>query len=109
MGVPQNKNTDWWKRNTRKKRKDRLSDEIMKEVKDFYLQPDVTRQIPGKTEVIKTKTETGEAVILQKHVMVMTRAPAIHSYSRCTADCRDANSIRIYAFVYSNADEYTQK
>ena len=66
MGVPQNKNRDWWKRNTRKKRKDRLSDETMKKVKDFYLQPGVTRQIPGKTEVIKTKTETGEAVILPK-------------------------------------------
>ena len=27
-------------------------------------------------------------------------------YSHCTADCRDANSIRIYAFVYSNTGKY---
>ena len=39
----------------------------------------------------------------------MNRAPAIHLYSRCIADCRDANSIRIYAFVYSNTDDYEQK
>ena len=88
MGVPQNKNTDWWKRNTRKKRKDKLSDETMKKVKDFYLQPDVTRQIPGKTEVIKTKTETGEAVILPKHVMVMTLEDAFKMFKEENPDTK---------------------
>ena len=88
MGFPQNKNTDWWKRNTRKKRKDRLSDETMKKVKDFYLQPDVTRQIPGKTEVIKTKTETGEAVILPKHVMVMTLEDAFKMFKEENPDTK---------------------
>ena len=60
----------------------------MKKVKDFYLQPDVTRQIPGKTEVIKAKTETGEAVILPKHVMVMTLEDAFKMFKEENQDTK---------------------
>ena len=57
---------------SKKKKKDRINDDIVNLVRDFYLLPEITKQVPDKTEVVGLKSETEESNILLKHVMVMT-------------------------------------
>ena len=65
----------WWESELRKRRKDRLSPEVKEAVADFYHQPEISREVPGKAAVVVTK-EKGKTVALTKHLMSMTMEEA---------------------------------
>ena len=48
-------NKDWWKQNPRKARKDRVSEETKLRVRNFYLSPEVIREVPNKKDVVLVK------------------------------------------------------
>ena len=76
-GIPKKEQTSWWKNIKRKKHRDRISDELCEQVKDFFLSPEVSRECPCKREAIKDKeTKT----IIQKNIMVLTMQEAVHKY-----------------------------
>ena len=73
--------TNWWKPNPRKRRRDRISENVKQKIKDFYLSAEISRIVPNKKEVICLKTQE-EKQYVQKQVMVMTSADAFHQYKR---------------------------
>ena len=72
-------NKDWWKQNPRKARKDRISEETKLRVRNFYLSPEVSRQVPNKKDVVLVK-ENNQKEYLQKHVMIATSADTYAQY-----------------------------
>ena len=70
---------DWWKQNPRKARKDRISEQTKLKVINFYLSPEVSREVPNKKEVILVK-ENNQKEYVQKHVMLATSADAFSQY-----------------------------
>ena len=75
----QKDNSDWWKPNPRKKRKDMITDEIKERVKKFYLQSEISREVPNKKDVVCLKSGSDKQYV-QKHIMIMTSIDAYHMY-----------------------------
>lgn len=73
----------WWKDAKRKKRKDRIPDDVRALVREFYLSPDTSRPVPNVREVMWVlDEETGQKRKVQKHVMLMTLAEAFKEFKR---------------------------
>ena len=70
----------WWQKQVRKHRKDKLGDDIKLLVKRHYLSAEVSREVPNKKEVIKVKTHDGKKEVLQKHLMTMTLEDAFKNF-----------------------------
>lgn len=79
LGVPMRR-TGWWNMKPRKKRKDCLAKETIACVKDYYLSTDVSRQVPGKSEVVKMKDVDGALQILGKHIMIIPLEEAFKTF-----------------------------
>ena len=71
--------TDWWKQNPRKARKNRISEQTKFKVINFYLSPEVSREVPNKKEVILVK-ENNQKEYVQKHVIIATSADVFSQY-----------------------------
>lgn len=73
-------NPSWWKTKT-KKRKDAIPAVVKQRVQNFYLSPDISREVPDKRATIKIKEKGGKKVqILQRHNMMMTLDDAYRIY-----------------------------
>lgn len=70
----------FWKSKVRKTRKDKISEEVKKEVEEFYLRGDISKELPSKRDVCKVKDKEGNAKVLQKHLMTMTLQEAFKMY-----------------------------
>jgi hypothetical protein len=82
LGLSKNKKKKtehWWKRNPRKRRKDRTSEAIKSKVSEFYLSQEVSREVPNKKDVLCVKGEMSKEYV-QKHIMTMTSTDAYHAY-----------------------------
>lgn len=77
----------WWQPNARKKRQDGLSNQTKQRVQEFYLSPDVSREVPDKRAAIKVK-ENNKVRIVQRHNMTMTLADAHSVYQKLYPDDR---------------------
>jgi hypothetical protein len=61
--------------------KDRIQDDIKTEISDFYLSPEVSREVPVKKECVTVVDKsTGLKTKVQKQVMIMTRSEAYKKY-----------------------------
>ena len=77
-GIPQILRKDWWKCQPRRKRKDRLREEDRRHVVDFFLSPEISREVPCKKDALKQKgSDTG---LIQKNLMTLTLAEAFQEY-----------------------------
>ena len=56
----------YWEVKARKPRKDKIPEEVKKEVKKFYLRGDISKDVP------KLKGKDGKVTIIQKHLMTIT-------------------------------------
>ena len=84
----------FWKSKVRKTRKDKISKEVKKEVEEFYLRGDISKELPSKRDVCKVKDKEGNAKVLQKHLMTMTFTRSIQDVQRGEPRKKD----RIYLF-----------
>ena len=65
--------TEWWKPKTRKPRKDRVPDQVKERIKEFFLSPAVSREVPDKRAAIKIKDKkTSKVRVVQRHYMSMS-------------------------------------
>ncbi len=64
--------TNWWEIKGRQNRKDHLSEAVKEQVQQFFLQPEISREIPGKSEVVIVKGEGGQKTAVTKHNISMT-------------------------------------
>lgn len=62
----------YWEVKARKPRKDKIPEEVKKEVKKFYLRGDISQELPSKKDVLKLKDKDGKVTIIQKHLMTIT-------------------------------------
>ena len=95
VGLLQSRN-DWWHLKQRKLRKDKLSPEITESVKDFFLAPEISREVPAKAEAIKMKDNNGEVSLVAKHTMTMTMEEAFQQYKQVFPE----HKIGISSFKY---------
>lgn len=84
FGKPQTK--DWWHTKKRKIRKDRIPDKVKERVREFLLSPDISREVPAKSEAMKIKGADGEVQLLAKHTMVFTIEEAFRQYKEIFPD-----------------------
>lgn len=68
------------KSKVRKTRKDKISEVVKKEVEEFYLRGDISKELPSKRDVCKVKDKEGNVKVLQKHLMTMTLQEAFKTY-----------------------------
>ena len=61
------------------RRKDRICNELKEKVKDYFLDPVMSRQVPCKCEVVNLQ-ESGQKEINEKHIMVMTLKDAYNNF-----------------------------
>ena len=71
---------EFWKSKVRKTRKDKIAEEVKKELEEFYLRGDISKGLPSKRDVCKVKDKEGKAQVLQKHLMSMTLQEAFTMY-----------------------------
>lgn len=69
----------WWETRQRKRRRDALDSPLKNSVKNFFLSPEISREVPNKRETVKVRKD-GQKEILQKHVMTMTLEEAYKEY-----------------------------
>ena len=70
-----------WNNEMRGWEKDRIQDDIKTEISDFYLSPEVSREVPVKKECVTVVDKsTGLKTKVQKQVMIMTRSEAYKKY-----------------------------
>ncbi|XP_068761506.1 histone H1-beta, late embryonic-like [Montipora capricornis] len=62
----------YWEVKGRKPRKDKIPEEVKKEVKKFYLRGDISKELPSKKDVLNLKGKDGKVTIIQKHLMAIT-------------------------------------
>lgn len=73
--------TAWWSNEMRKKRKDRIKDDIKSEIREFYLSPEVNREVPVKRECVTVvDRNTCLKTKVHKQVMIMTQGEAYKIY-----------------------------
>ena len=58
---------EWWAKQKRKQRKDRLSENVRGIVKSFFLSAEVSRQVPNKNDVMKVLNEGGSELVNNNH------------------------------------------
>jgi hypothetical protein len=78
----------WWQKQVRKVRKDKLSEKTRLLVKQHYLSAEVSREVPNKKEVIKVKKDDGKKEVLQKHLMTMTLEDAYKNFKSLYPDVK---------------------
>ena len=59
--------------------KDRICNELEEKVKDYFLNPAISRQVPCTREVVNLK-ESCQKEISEKHIMVMTMKDAYNNF-----------------------------
>ncbi len=79
---------NWWEIKGRKKRKDRLSEAVKEQVQQFFLQPEISREMPGKSEVVIVKGEGGQKTAVTKHNMSMTLEQAYMKFTETYPDTK---------------------
>ena len=78
----------WWQKQVRKVRKDKLSEKTQLLVKQHYLSVEMSREVPNKKEVIKVKKDDGKKEVLQKHLMTMTLEDAYKNFQSLYPDVK---------------------
>ena len=78
-------NSEGWEPSARKKRKDSIPEEEKEQVKEFYLSPNISREVPDKREAIKVK-DKDKVLIVQRHYMSMAIQDAYEEYKRAYPD-----------------------
>ena len=73
------KRSDWWTLKARKARKDKISEEVRKQVQQFYLEPAVSREVPDKSAAVKIKIN-GETKVLPRHHMTCFMSEAYDAF-----------------------------
>ncbi len=58
--------------------KDRLSSTVVETVKEFYHLPEVSREVPGKMEVVTIKDEAGKTIVVTKHLNEHDYGTGVH-------------------------------
>ena len=81
------KGEKWWLPKTRKRRRDRISDELRETVKEFYLDPNISREVPCKRECINV-TENGKKKAVVKHLMTLTVKDAYKCFKEKCPDTK---------------------
>ncbi|CAH1233108.1 Hypp590 [Branchiostoma lanceolatum] len=71
----------WWRPKLRKKRKDRIPELLKQKVKEFYLSPQISREVPDKRAAVKIK-EGSKVILLQRQNMTMTIDDAYTLYNK---------------------------
>ena len=74
-------NPEGWEPSARKERKDSIPEEVKERVKEFYLSPNITREVPDKREAIKVK-DKDKVLIVQGHYMSKAIQDAYEEYNR---------------------------
>ena len=74
-------NNQWWQPSNRKKRKDSISERVKQRVRDFYLSPDISQEVPDKRAAIKVK-EGGQVQMVQRQNMCMVLGDAYDLYKK---------------------------
>ena len=69
----------WWKVPPRHRRKDRIPETVRERVREFFLSPEVSRQVPCKKDAILQKKD-GICTVTEKHIMTMTLSEAFEDY-----------------------------
>ena len=62
----------WWENDERKVRSDCISITVKELVQEFYRLPEISREVPGKAEVMVIKDNSGTKALATKHHMTMT-------------------------------------
>ena len=81
------KGEKWWIPKVRKRRRDAFSEEVKQNVKGFYTDPSVSREVPCKRECIKV-IDNGEKKTVAKHLMVMTMKDAFIEFKERNPDVK---------------------
>ncbi|CAH1791646.1 unnamed protein product [Owenia fusiformis] len=68
--------TEWWKVERTKKKKQQIADIVKNDIRRFYLTPEISKQLPSKKDVIKSKDGT----LLHKQTMNFTIKEAYEKY-----------------------------
>ena len=80
-------NSEGWEPSACKKRKDSIPEEVKERVKEFYLSPNISREVPDKHEAIKVNNKD-KVLIVQRHYMSMEIQDACEEYKRAYSDDR---------------------
>ena len=66
--VKQKQSGIWWTEKIRRLRWDRIAHAVREEVRQFYLDPEISRQVPDKSAAIKIKQD-GKTEVMPRHNM----------------------------------------
>ncbi|KAI8487953.1 hypothetical protein Bbelb_344010 [Branchiostoma belcheri] len=71
----------WWRPKVRKQRKDIIPEQVKQKVREFYLSPEISREVPDKRAAVKIK-EGSKVTLVQRHTMTMTLEEAFGIFKK---------------------------
>ena len=72
----------WWKEKPRQHRKDRLSEFIRNQVRNFFRSPEISREYPNKKKVLRIKNDDGTEIVIPKRSMTSTTKEAYEVFKQ---------------------------